>query len=111
MAFTTTPSATIRAEAVLAKGKGKTGRQGRDKQEAVLQPSVVAEKIDHLEKLFVKAQEATKDLSDAIKAVAEKSGFLASNIKKLVSARIGDRFADKKRDAEQQLELFDKVGE
>ena len=98
-------------EAAVGKGKGKTGRQGRDKQEAVLQPSVVAEKIDHLEKLYVKSQEAAKDLSDAIKATAEKSGFLASNIKKLVAARVGDRFSDKKRDAEQQLELFNEVGE
>jgi DNA repair exonuclease SbcCD ATPase subunit len=93
------------------KGAGKSGRTGRDGQEAVLRPTEVADKIDHLEKLYIKAQESSKDLNDAIKKVAEKSGYLASNIRTLVAARVKDKFVDKKRDAEQQLSLFDEVGE
>lgn len=87
------------------------GRQGRDGQEAVTQPQVVADKIDELEALCVKAQQAGKSYNDAIKKVAEKSGYLASNIRALVAARVGDKFDVKKRDAEQQLELFGEVGE
>ena len=87
------------------------GRTGRDKQQAVTKPQMVAEKIDHLEKLCVKAQEASKDYSDAVKKIAEQSGYIASNIRALVQARVKDKFGDKKRDAEQQLELFETVGE
>jgi uncharacterized protein (UPF0335 family) len=93
-----------------ASGKA-AGRKGRDKQEAVTKPEVVAEKIEHLERLAIKANEAAKDLSDAIKTLAEVSGYNASAIKALVAARVGDKFADKRRNAEQQLELFDEVGE
>jgi hypothetical protein len=92
-------------------GKADKGRTGRDGQEAVLQPGIIVDAIDNLEKLYVKSQEAGKDLNNAIKKVAEKSGYLASNIRAFVAARVGDKFADKKRDAEQQLELFEEVGE
>jgi len=98
-------------DAAAGKNTGKSGRTGRDGQEAVLRPTEVAEKIDHLEKLYIKSQEAAKDINDAIKRVAEKSGYLASNIRALVAARVKDKFVDKRRDAEQQLSLFDEVGE
>lgn len=87
------------------------GRKGRDNQEAVTRPQEVEDQIVKLEKLCVAAQDAAKDYSNAVKKVAEKSGYLASNIKALVSARVKDRFSDKKRDAERQLELFHEVGE
>lgn len=87
------------------------GRTGRDQQPAVTQPKVVGERIEELEQLCVKAQDAAKRYGDAIKKVAEKSGYLASNIRALVQARVKDKFGDKKRDAEQQLELFTEVGE
>lgn len=87
------------------------GRTGRDQQQAVTQPKIVADKVEELERLCVKAQEATKAYGDGVKRVAEKSGYLASNIRALVQARVKDKFGDKKRDAEQQLELFTEVGE
>ncbi len=87
------------------------GRKERDGQSAVTNPKVVTDAIDNLEELHLKAAAAQTVLNEAIKKVAEKSGYLASAIKKLVNARMKDRFADKKRDAEQQLELFNEVGE
>ena len=101
-------------ETAKGNGKGKRGTKGRldhGGQEAVTRPSVVVEKIDHLEKLEVKSRDAAKDASDAIKAVAESSGYTAAAIKKLVVARVGDKFKEKLRDAEQQLELFNECGE
>lgn len=98
--------------ALAAVGGGKAeGRKERDGRSAVPQPQVVADAIGELETLHTKAADAQTALNDAIKKVAEKSGYLASAIKKLVNARMKDRFADKKRDAEQQLELFNEVGE
>lgn len=88
-----------------------SGRQGRDGQEAVTQPQLVGEKIEELEQLCVKAQLAVKAYNDGIKKLAEKSGYLASNIRALVAARVGDKFDIKKRDIEQQMELFTEVGE
>jgi len=87
------------------------GRQDRSGQEAVTKPTVVAEKIDQLERLAVKANEAAKDFSDAVKKAAEASGYTAAAIRALVTARVGDTFPEKRRSVEQQLELFNEVGE
>lgn len=93
-------------------GSGKaTGRKGRDGQEAVTQPSVVADAIDELERLETKARAAAAATNEAIKKVASESGYTASSIKKLVVARVGEKFKERMRDAEQQLELFTEVGE
>lgn len=97
--------------ALAAVGGKAEGRKERDGQSAVPQPQVVSDAIGNLEDLHVKASQAAEALNDAIKKVAQSSGYLASSIKKLVNARIKDNFADKKRDAEQQLELFTEVGE
>jgi uncharacterized protein (UPF0335 family) len=90
---------------------GATGRKGRDGQEAVTRPDVVRDAMSELEGLLKASQEADAKLNDAIKKVAQSSGYMASAIKKLVKARVGDSFSDKKRDAEQQLELFSEVGQ
>ena len=92
-------------------GKTSGGRKSRDGQEAVPQPRVVGDKIQELEELALKANAASDALNAAIKKTAETSGYLASTIRKLVNARMKDKFADKKRDAEQTLELFTEVGE
>ena len=104
--------------AVGTNGKGKRrkadkapGRQERDGQEAVTRPDVVADKIDHLERLEMAARTAAKDASDAIKKVAEASGYTAATLKKLVVARVSDKFGERLRDTKQQLELFTEVGE
>lgn len=90
---------------------GAAGRKGRDGQEAVTRPDVVKKEIGELEALLVKSKQADEALNAAIKKVAQESGYMASAIKKLVKARVGDSFSDKKRDAEQQLELFSEVGQ
>ena len=64
-----------------------------------------------LEPRAAHANEAAKDFSDAVKKAAEASGYTAAAIRALVTARVGDKFADKRRSVEQQLELFTEVGE
>jgi hypothetical protein len=87
------------------------GRKDADKQEAVTKPQVVEKRIVELVQLHIAAHDASEAESDAIKKCAEDSGYNASAIKKFIVARAGDKFLEKKRDCEQQMELFEEVGE
>ena len=97
------------------KGNGKTrspgkGRMDADKQPAVKQPKIIAERIDDLVRLHNKAKSAGEASSGAIAKAAEDSGYLASAVRKLVTAKAGEKFEEKHREVEQQMELFDEVG-
>jgi hypothetical protein len=93
-------------------GKRKVrGRKDEQKQEQVTQPGIVKEHINELVKLYAASGESATALSDAIKVAAEKSGYNASAVKRFVVARAGEKFAEAKRLAEQQMELFEEVGE
>lgn len=95
-------------------GKGKRKAKARmdaDKQEAVQQPKVIKERIDELVNAKQRADDAAEAYSDAIKNAAEASGYLASAVKKFVTARAGEKFEEEHRKVEQQLELFEEVGE
>lgn len=96
---------------VIAKAKGTRGRKNAEKQEAVCKPDVLEKKLKELIRLHIAAKEAATDESEAIKAAAEASGYNASNIRALVVANAGDNFSDKKRNVDQQYELFDEIGE
>lgn len=91
--------------------KGPKGRQGKEGQEAALNHETVANRIEELVTLQHKAKEAADAYSDGIKATAEASGFLASEVRKFVTARAGERFHEKKRAVEQLSLLFEEVGE
>ena len=96
--------------------EGKTprrarGRKDASKQEGVTVPEAVKARIDELVTLYKATQTASEDFSSAVKAVAEKSSYNAAAIRKFVVARSGEKFAEAKKLAEQQMELFDEVGE
>lgn len=88
---------------------GARGRQDRAGQEKVIRPGELKERLPHLIALHNTAKEASKDLSDAVKSVAEKSGLLASVVRRLVVAKAGDNFEEKKKEAEQLSLVFDEV--
>lgn len=93
-------------------GSGRTrgrGRQDGDKQPAAKQPKVIAERLEELVDLHNKAKSAGERSADAITKAAEDSGYLASAVRKLVTAKAGDKFEEKHREVEQQGELFDEV--
>lgn len=100
-------SASEETERAIGKAKGR--KDGG--QEAVMKAKPVKEKIDHLVALHNTAKQASTDLSDAIKAVAEQGGVNAKALRALVAARAGDNFEEKKREVEQMTFLFEKVGE
>ena len=94
------------------KGKGSkrekpVGRQDSQGQEAAMRPDVLKSRLAELVKLHGAAAEAAADLNDAIKACAEKSGYLASVIRKRVVAEAGENFADKKREVTQLALAFE----
>jgi len=89
------------------------GRRTNDGQEKTPDPGAVEPRMSKLLKLYAESENAKEALSDAIKKAAESTGFNAAALKKFVKARAGDEdeFADRKRDAEQLVLLFDKVGD
>lgn len=89
--------------------KGAKGRKGKDKQEAVIEIGKLRQKLPELVKLKKTADEASANLNDAIKSAAEKSGLLASVVRKVVVASAGENFEEKKREAEQLSLAFEEV--
>lgn len=83
-----------------------TGRKGKEGQEAKLDAKVVAESLPGLEQAARASQAASERYSKLVKKVSQESGFNAANVRALIAARIGDKVDMKRRDAEQQCELF-----
>lgn len=94
----------------LGTGKKATGRKDKDRQPAVQKPKIISDRIDELVKLHRAAKDATEAAAEAITKAAEDSGYMASVVRKLVTAKAGDKFEEKHREVEQQAELFDEVG-
>lgn len=85
------------------------GRKDAEKQPKVKQPKIVAERLDYLVGLHNAAKTATEERDEAITETAEASGYPASAVRKLVTAKAGEKFEEKHREVEQQGELFDEV--
>lgn len=100
-----------RGKGTPAKGEKANGRKDASKQPAAKQPKIVAERLDELVRLHQKAKDATDAVAEAITKAAEDSGYLASVVRKLVTAKAGEKFEEKHREVEQQMELFDEVAE
>lgn len=87
--------------------KSGLGRKDSQGQEAVIKLDQVKDKIDYLVGLYKTSSDASASLNDGIKAIAEKSGLLASVVRKYVVAKAGDKFEEKAREVEQLSLLFD----
>ncbi len=97
-------------------GDTKTGRRKRTGrsdagQEEVTKPKEMVKKLPHLVRLKKAADEAAAQLGDAIKKVAEDTGYNAANVRALVAAKAGENYGKVYRNVEQQHELFSEVGE
>lgn len=95
--------------------KGSRGRTAartrKDKtgQAAVFKPEALAVKVDHLIGLHKAKSSAATDFSEAIKAVAEACGQNAKAVRSYITARAGENFEERKRDAEQLSLIFDSI--
>lgn len=92
-------------------GKSPRGRKTEDGQEQAINLTALKKGIGELVDLHIRKKSAADDLSSAIKAIAEKSGLLSAAIRKLVKARAGEKFEDKKREVEQLSLVFEEIGE
>jgi len=90
--------------------KSPRGRKDADKQEQVIKTKIIKDGIDKLVALKKAADDAATDFNDAVKAAAEKSGLLATTVKKFVVARAGENFEEAQRKVEQLALVFEEVG-
>lgn len=84
-----------------ARGRIETG------QEAVIKLDRLRGKVDALVTLYTAAREASTDLSEEIKQVAEASGLLAKVVRSYVAARASEKFPEKRREVEQLSLVFE----
>jgi len=87
--------------------KGARGRKNPDKQEAVIETAKLKDKLSYLVKLKKAADSAAVELNDAIKATAERSGLLASVVRKVVVACAGEDYEAKHREVTQLSLAFE----
>ena len=85
------------------------GRKDASKQEAVIEPKVLKTRMPELVKLKKAADSAAEEFNDAVKAAAEKSGLLASVVRRAAVASAGEDFEAKHREVEQLQLAFDAV--
>jgi hypothetical protein len=78
-------------------------------QAAVIELAKVRERIDDLVALYLAAQRSGDELSEAINACAEAAGIKAAPLRKVVAAKAGERFEEKRVEAGQLALLFDEV--
>ena len=78
-------------------------------QEAAIRLDPVKEEIERLVRLATTAKEAGDDLADGIKAVAERSGILAKNLRAYVNARANEKLEERRRDWEQLSLLAEEI--
>lgn len=92
------------------KGGGKRPRLGRtDKggQEAVINQILLMQKLPHLVKLVKAKEAAAEDLSEAVKKVAEQTGYFAKVVLRRAKAEAGEDYADQQKEARQLSLIFE----
>lgn len=94
---------------------GNTSPRGRKNQSTGQQEPIrlapIKNSIGELVALYMEQHESAARCSNAIKAVAERSGLLANVVRKFVKARAGEKFEEEKRTVEQLSLVFEEVGE
>lgn len=102
---------TSHTEALDLKPGSRGGRRDRDGGEETIKIKPIKDSAKEVMRLMRRADDAKTELSDAIKALAERSGTNASNLKRLFKASFKGNFTDVRRDVDQQSVLFEQVGE
>lgn len=91
--------------------KDTTGRKGADKQEVVPDKEALASAIPGVVKALKEQDEASDKANKKVKAVAKSTGFMASVVRKIAKASMGEdeTFEKAKRDAEQLSLAFEAI--
>ena len=94
--------------------KGSRGRRGRKDltgDEQVLKAQPIKEALTELMVSYQKFEAAKKEYNDLRKLVAERSNADSSDLAKLLKASAKGKFEDVQRRLQQQVDLFDLIGE
>ena len=87
--------------------RARTGRTDHAGQEAVINQTLLREKLPHLVKLIKAKEEAAADLSDAVKKIAEQTGYLAKVVLRRAKAEASDNYADRQKEVVQLALAFE----
>jgi hypothetical protein len=89
--------------------RGAAGRKDANKQEKPIDLKVLKDRAPELIRLLKKQKDVSIEVSDAFKKAAQDSGLNVSSVRSYFSARAGDNFKDRQRNAEQLALLFDEL--
>lgn len=85
----------------------RTGRTDKGGQEAVINQTLFMQKLPQLVKLIKAKDAAADDLSDAVKKVAEQTGYFAKVVLRRAKAEAGEDYADQQKEARQLSLIFE----
>lgn len=94
--------------------KGSRGRRGRKDStgdEQVLKAQPIKEALGELMIAYKKAQAANVAYNDLRRKIAERSNCNAADLGRLLRASASGKFEDAQRHIQQQVELFELIGE
>jgi len=92
------------------KDKKAAGRKTKgDNQPSVMDCTKLREALPKLKKLKDALDEASEDFNNAVTKEAEKSGLLASVVRKVATAYTGENFEEEQRKAEQLHLAFEEA--
>ena len=90
--------------------RGKVrSRKDDNGQEAVIEMDKLRESVSELCRLKTKADEVKNDYSEAVKAVAEKSGLQSAVIRQYIAAKVAEKIETYKRNADQLSLVFEEI--
>jgi hypothetical protein len=87
------------------------GRKDATGQEIVKNLKPIKDALKELCALKEKSNAAKERFGDAIKKVAEDSGYLAAAVRGIIEARVSEKYEEKRVKVDQQSELFAECGQ
>ena len=91
--------------------RGRRGRKDSTGDEQVLKAQPIKDALSELMVAFQKFEAAKKEYNDLRKIVAERSNADSSDLAKLLKASAKGKFEDVQRRIQQQVDLFELIGE
>lgn len=91
--------------------RGKRGRKDSTGDEQVLKAQPIKEALGELMLAYKKSETARADYNAMRKAVAERSNANAGDLNRLIKASAKGNFEDVQRHIQQQVDLFEMIGE
>jgi len=99
------------AETALDLRPGSRGRKSKDGGEETIKLKPIQDACTELMAGYKKKEAANKEYNTLFKAVAERAGCNAPDLKRLIKSSADGKYEDTRRHIEQQQALFEGIGE